>query len=495
MTPRVLTLEEMRDAETALLWARRPTTWVEAMFGISPSSQQGELLEAYAEYGAHVSCKSGHGTGKTAALAWIIQHYLTFMNVAYDPKSLTGDTKIACTAPTAHQLNDLLWPEVMKWGGRMPAAFSSAFRVVGPEIRFLTGKEVMGRQEMRVAVARTSRKENPDALQGFHATNQMFLIDEGYGVPDEIFEVAEGALSTPGAKVIMTGNPTKVTGYMAASQRPGAPGWRQLHFSCLDSPLVSKDWCDLMLRKYGERSPVYRVRVLGLEPLQNEKGLISYDWVQAALERDMEPEGAKVAALDVGRGGDPSALVAQHGRVFVKVKRWYTSDTMDLVGEVFKLWRDENLFDTLYVDVIGVGGGVADRLRQMGVPVVDVNVAETTSRQLGSQQGVRMRDELWWMLRDDFHDGSVAISRDACDAQTMEDFIGELTVFEYDTTVSGKIKVEGKREMKSRLGKGAESPNMGDAAMMCKAAGVSVSRGPRRGVCHRKEIRRVRRAW
>lgn len=492
-SPRPTSLQTLRDQETALLWARRPTLWVEAVHGITPTSQQGELLEAYAEYGAHVTCKSGHGTGKTAALALIIQHFLTFMNVAHDPKCLEGDTKIACTAPTAHQLEDLLWPEVQKWVGKLPAALAAPFRMVGPEIRFLTGREVMGKAEMRVAYARTSRKENPDALQGFHATNQLFIIDEGWGVPDEIYEVAEGALSTPGAKIIITGNPTKVTGYAAGTQKEGAYGWRQLHFSCLDSPLVSREYVDKMLKRYGERSPVYRVRVLGLEPLQNEKGLIALSWVQDALDRDMEPGGARLAALDVGRGGDASALVARWGHVFKHVQRWYTSDTMELVGEVFTLWQ-KGVFETLYVDSIGVGGPVADRLRQMGVPVIDVNVAESAPRRVGSQQGMRLRDELWWHLRDEFHDGVVAIARDACDERTLEEFMGELTVLEYEITTGGKIKVEGKKEMKARVGKNAESPNMADAAMMCGAAGASVFRG-RPGKARRKEIQRVVRAW
>ena len=476
-------------------WARDPVVWAEETRDIRLTSQQKDLLWAYAEPGARVSCRSGHGTGKTTSLALSVEHFLTFMNVARDPGCILGDTKIACTAPTAHQLLDLLWPEVQKWLGRAPQWMSAPFRIVGPEIRYLTGREVAGRPEIRVAVARTSRKENPDALQGFHADNLMFLIDEAYGVPDEVFEVAEGALSTPGAKILMTGNPTKVTGYMWDSQQARVSHlWKQLHFSCLDSEIVDKAWCERMLERYGERSAVYRVRVLGEPPLQNERGLIAYEWVQSALDRDMEPVGDKVAGLDVGRGGDPSALVVRHGSVYVKINRWYTSDTMEVVGSVFELWQD-GLFDKLFVDTIGVGGPVADRLAQMGVPVVGVNVAEVSSRRMGDVQGVRLRDELWWGLRNRFHDGNVGVSRKAADERTLEEFAAELTCLEYDTTTAGKVKVEGKKEMKVRLGKGAESPNMADAAMMCEAHGGAYSRGAGRGKCKRREVQKVRRVW
>lgn len=489
---RVYSEAELRDMETALDWARNPVHWVEAMFGISPSSQQGEMLEAYAEPGAKVTIRSGHGTGKTAGLAWCTKHFLTFRNVAHDPQSILGDTKVACTAPSGHQLMDILWPEVLKWLGKMKAPFGAPFRVVGEEIRFLTGRQVGGKPEMHVAVARTSRKENPDALQGFHATNLLFLIDEGSGVPEEVYEVAQGALSTPMAKVVITGNPTKNTGFFAMSHKGNNPMWKRLHFSCVDSPHVSREYVDDMRRRYGENSPVFRVRVLGEFPDLNEKGLIALEWVESALGRDMEPGGTAVAGLDVGRGGDPSSLVVERGGVFTKIFEWHTPDTMELVGNVYDLWRS-GLFEEVYGDAIGVGGPVLDRLRQLGVPVWDVNVSETKSMD-NAKRFMRLRDELWWKLRDRFHDGVVSIARDACDERLMEKFVGQLTVLEYDDTTGGKIKVEGKKELKSRLGQAGESPNMADAAMMCGAKGGS-SRRRAQGLAKRREVRRVRSAW
>src|SRR5262245_32484989 len=60
---------------------------------------------------------------------------------------------------------------------------------------------------------RTASKDNPEALQGFHAEHLLFLIDEASGIPDIVFEVGMGALSTPGAKVVMAGNPTRTSGF------------------------------------------------------------------------------------------------------------------------------------------------------------------------------------------------------------------------------------------------------------------------------------------
>ena len=61
------------------------------------------------------------------------------------------------------------------------------------------------------AVPRTATQ--PDALQGFHADNLLYIIDEASGVKDETFEPVLGSLSTQDSKLIMMGNPTQLSGF------------------------------------------------------------------------------------------------------------------------------------------------------------------------------------------------------------------------------------------------------------------------------------------
>ena len=91
-------------------------------------------------------------------------------------------------------------------------------------------------------------------------------MDEASGIPDQVFEVARGALSTPGARVVMAANPTRTTGYFYQAFHRNREAWDLLTFSCADSLLVSKEYVEAMREEYGTESDIYRVRVLGEFP-------------------------------------------------------------------------------------------------------------------------------------------------------------------------------------------------------------------------------------
>ena len=53
-------------------WRRDPVVYVRQRFGVEPTWQQVQILQAIAPAGAKVSIRSGHGIGKTTAAAWIV---------------------------------------------------------------------------------------------------------------------------------------------------------------------------------------------------------------------------------------------------------------------------------------------------------------------------------------------------------------------------------------------------------------------------------------
>lgn len=407
---------------------------------IGVTEQQWEASKAIVER-RKVSIRSGHGTGKSCFMAWCV---LWFM-CCYFP------CKVPCTAPTGHQLHDVLWAEIAKWHRVMKERVSElASEFVWKSEYF----QLVSHPQESFAVARTSRPENPEALQGFHSENILFLIDEASGVVEKVFQVAEGALSTDGAFVLMAANPTREDGYFHDSHHKMRDRFAALHWDGEDSPLVSRTYVDDMRKKYGVDSPIYQVRVKGNFATAVD-GVIPLSLCEDAKTRDVAPvRDAPIKwGLDVARFGDDStALAKRKGNVQLEpTKEWFGKDTMQVVG-LLKHEYDaaKERPEVICVDVIGLGAGVVDRAKEIGLPVVGVNVAESAS---SSDKYERLRDELWWLGREWLE------ARDCklCDDDAL---IGELTTPKYQILSNGKIKVESKREMRSR---GVASPNRADA--------------------------------
>lgn len=412
-----------------------PVYMVRSLWGIDPTGQQKQLLTAAAKPGAKVSVKSGHGTGKTTSLAWLVLWGL----ICFD------DVKIPCTAPTAHQLQDVLWAEIAKWHEKMPGWFRDQIEIKADRV------VVKGAEKTRFAVARTARKENPEALQGFHAENLLFVIDEASGVPEPIFEVARGALSTKTARVVMCANPTQLTGYFYNSHHKNRDNWTRLHFSCLDSPLVDPSYIAEMAAEYGEDSDVYRVRVLGDFPRASVVQLIPLDLVEAAMGKHLRADqynfAPKVLGVDVAwYGDDRSVIVLRQGLMSKVLGKWRDIDNMTLAGLVAQ-YEDEYQTDTTFVDV-GWGTGVIDRLRQMGRNPVAVNFGGRPT----SAKYANKRTEMWCELKKWLESGGALPD----DEDLRDDLVGP----EYSFDPAGRIKLERKEDMKKR---GLSSPDIADA--------------------------------
>src|SRR5688500_6601425 len=88
-------------AETYELWRTYPPLFVTEVFGATLEPFQRTALQALADHG-RVSIRSGHGVGKSTLDAWSVLWFL----------STHFPCKIPCTAPSAPQINDVLWAEL-----------------------------------------------------------------------------------------------------------------------------------------------------------------------------------------------------------------------------------------------------------------------------------------------------------------------------------------------------------------------------------------------
>jgi hypothetical protein len=397
---------------------------------------QKRFLKAVARGERRISVRAGHGVGKSAACSWAL---IWFMFTRFPQKSVL-------TAPTQSQLFDALFSEVKRWINELPKFMRDQVEVttdrvalkVAPESSFMS--------------ARTSSSERPEALAGVHSDHVLLVCDEASAIPEPVFEAASGSMSSFQATTILISNPTRNTGLFFKTHHELASSWFRLHVSCIGSALVSPDFIKQTAETYGEKSKAYNVRVLGEFALAEDDVLIPAELVDAAMVRDVVLDTTEplVYGVDVARfGDDRTVLLKRQGNVVIEYKVMHGFDLMQTCGWVMNEARTDKPAEIM-VDSIGLGAGVADRLREQGLNVRDVNVSEVSAM---SPTAAKLRDELWMSVKD-------YLSKRSCKLPKSEELRADLVGPTYSFLSNGKLKVEAKADMKRR---GLKSPDIADA--------------------------------
>jgi hypothetical protein len=105
------------------------------------------------------------------------------------------------------------------------------------------------------------------------------------------------------------------------------------------------------------------------------------------------------------------------------------------------------------VDVVGLGAGTAEALKEMGFDVLEFNGGE-----FGSGRFLNARAESYWTLRDRLSpdQGDIAFPRDP-------ELIEELLAIRWREGSGGRIQIGEKTEIRARIGR---SPDKADALAM-----------------------------
>ena len=446
--------QENPFVELVAAYANDPVGFVVDVLGGSPTPYQREGLEALARGERKMSIRSGHGTGKSTFASWAMLWYVMFR----------FPNKVVVTAPTTGQLFDALFAELKKWITEMPKALQPLLNVKSDRV------ELVAAPSEAFISARTSRAETPEALAGVHSENVLLVVDEASGVPEPVFEAAAGSMSGHSATTLLLGNPTRSSGTFFESQTRMASAWWVRRWSCLESPLVSDEFVEEIKLRYGEESNAYRIRVLGEFPLADDDTIIPFHLAEAASNRDIEtPHGVRpIWSLDVARfGGDRTVLCKRTGSVVTDIEAWSGLDLMQTVGRIKAEYdgMPSSLRPAeILVDSIGLGAGVVDRLRELGMPVRGVNVSESPSIK-GTY--TNLRTELWFKVRGWLEERGSRIPRN-------EELLAELTSIRYTYQSSGKMAAESKDQMKKR---GLRSPDLADALCLSMAGEAATAMG------------------
>ena len=413
---------------------------------------------------------SGHGVGKSALVAWVI---LWSMSTA-------PNTRGVVTANTETQLKTKTWVELGKW----------FHMFIGKDLFSLTATQLFAKSsatDWRFDLVPWSER-NTEAFAGLHNKGRRIVVifDEASAIPDIIWETTEGALTDANTQIIWAvfGNPTRNTGRFRECF-PGqrfASVWTSTQVDSRSVRFTNKDQISRWITAYGDDSDFVRIRVLGVFPRTGEMEFIPHDVVQEACSREAQSSltDPLVMGVDVARYGQNESVIAfRKGRDARTIPwRFFRGlSTTQLAAQASALFLELGV-DGVFVDGGGVGGGVVDNLRDLHVPVFDINFGAKPDL-IGFTVGVEgevyanKRAEMWGMMREWLKTGSIED-----DPELRAQLVGPT----FTLNLQCAIQLEKKEDMTKR---GLESPDRADALALTFALPVQAhANAGREGLRH-----------
>lgn len=348
------------------------------------------------------------------------------------------------TANTMTQLNTKTWRELALWHKR--AINSHWFKWSATKFWHIDHPETW------YTSAEPNTEHNSEAFAGRHAHDKLIIFDEASGIPDKIWEVTNGAMTDARSIWCVFGNPTRNTGVFRECFEVDKR-WATRHIDSRTSRFTDKKELEEQIAANGgEDSDYTRVRIRGLFPRRGSEQFISSEMVDHAMVRDVPFEAycylPVVIGVDIARyGDDKSVICIRQGRKVHEFRKYRGIDTMEMAVKVVLAIKEFKAAIT-FVDGVGVGAGVVDRLRMLGYDVVEVNAGEVARDETVYSN---KRTEMWNEMRDWLRGGSVP-----ADSEVRAALIG----VEYFYDDRERVRLERKKDTKSRAG---ESPDEGDA--------------------------------
>ena len=455
-------------------FARDVIDWPGAT-GLTP--YQDRIMTALAER-FRVAVRGPHGMGKTATSALVVWWFALTRDAA------GRDWKIITTASAWRHLQLYLWPELKKW-----ARHIRWDKLGRPEVD--PRRELLDLNlKLQYGAASAVASNDPAKIEGAHGDSLLYVVDEAKTVPVGTWDAIEGAFSggspvrgrLPEAFALALSTPGQSAGrfYDIHRRRPGLEDWYPIHVTLEDAIAagrISREWAEQRRRQWGADSAMYHIRVLGEFHSGDDDALIPLSWVEAAVDRwhawDQAGrpalDGRRVIGVDVARtGADETVIAHRVGSAITGLELVRTVDTMGATARVQAASGDA----VAVVDSAGVGGGVVDRLRELGLrPVAYTGAAKTTFRDRTREFGfANTRSAAYWNLRqllDPAYGSEVMLP-------PSDELTADLTTPRWDITsgVPPKIRLETKDDVVARLGR---SPDRGDAVAMAFWADVAKS--------------------
>ena len=381
------------------------------------------------------------------------------------------------------------------------------------EVRRVTRE---GLQERDLGIAAAVER----AIRGRHHGETLCIIaDEAQHLDDDQLVALQSCVVGDTNWIVLTGNALNIGGPFHRVATTADPSWQRTRVTALDvledpearniPGLVSKKGVDNIRQTWGQDSAHFQSRVMANFPAQPADALFPEPaiqlafalWHDTAFIQAQQQEGVSLG-VDVGASeeGDASAMAVAFGGWVKELVTWHEADTMKSVGRVIAEFRrlriaktrysalaereaallqshignvfveaaflrgdplDYSGFDAeVYVDEIGVGRGVADRLRELNYSVKSFNASKRPTTEARQFTYANLRAEAYARLRDKMIRGEVALPYSPELEQELRTARGFLNS-------NGKLQIISKDDWRQVIHR---SPDRLDAVMMAVAA-------------------------
>lgn len=427
--------------QTQLYFHDKPIEWFTEVLKVELDEQQKEFLSKV-KPGCRICVKSSKGTGKTFLIAG-----LTLWFIFCHP-----DVNIRTLSPSYDQLIDVYMRECNQHHKRM-------LPEVADKILIKYDKVVLKDDETNLAVCISAQSTKRERQSGVHSFTQVYLFDEGSGIPDTTYSNALGSLGTAhgGGYVIIVSNPERGSEPFYTNLFTKKPeGWDIITFDAFHSNQTTVKFIDEIRELYGEDSDEWRVMIMGEFPRSDGSTYIPMSLVEDASQRIVNQRDyisyPIVIGVDVGRSksGDSTVFCVRQGCKVLDIYEFQTDDTMIIVSKLRDLYSSTQA-SIIYMDADGVGGPVADRCREVGLPVVDVRSSLPSS---DPRQYANIRTQLWGEVREWLVTGSIP------NHQELQRELGTMT-WGYSAKMAEQLT--SKKRLIDSAGKKIPSPNIADA--------------------------------
>jgi hypothetical protein len=297
------------------------------------------------------------------------------------------------------------------------------------------------------------------------AIDRLKSMNLGWFGIDQAEEVSESHFLLLASRLRLILPYIKYKGLLSANP---APGWVKHRFIeqklpdhvfipalPKDNPYLPGDYESTLQELYKGHEELIRAWLNGdWDALESGNYLFKYKDIKDAIERDVKDgDKTKVIGVDLARFGDDNSVACvREGCSVIWLEQWAKTDLMTSTGKVVNLIQRFSP-DAVNIDVIGIGAGVVDRLKEQKFHVNGVNVAEAASDKL---KYANVRAEAYWQLAERFQKCEINIPDDL-------EVIAQLSSIKYKFDSHGRLQIEAKEDMKKR---GLKSPDKADSLVL-----------------------------